>query len=155
MVKTRSYRQTDSTVVGELFDQFVDYHRQFGVHFIKVEHSKELFIEYIVGHVSDTNFRCIVAESGQEIVGYCIARVEEKPPVYPEPRYGYIDNICVDKKYHFQGIGSKLLAGAEEWFKEQGIKRVECFQAVDNNKAREFWARKGYDTYMEQRSKIL
>jgi ribosomal-protein-alanine N-acetyltransferase len=43
-----------------------------------------------------------------------------------------------------QGLGSRLLATAEEWLRERGVRRVRLETAVSNEPAVAFWQKAGY-----------
>jgi len=77
-------------------------------------------------------------------------RLSTKPPIYPTPTFGYIDNICVLNKYQKNGIGSLLLEDAIKWFKKKDINRIECFAATANIKSTSFWSKMGFKVFMEQ-----
>ena len=146
----RKYSNNDSESIKVLFSQFVNYHAKFDNSFAKVKGHEELFLEYIDSSVLDDSFNCSVAEIDTEIVGYCLSKIEEKPPVYPDPTYGYIDNLCTLEGYQRQGIGLLLVQDAIAWFKTRGVSRIECFAAIQNPKSTSFWRKIGFKAIMEQ-----
>lgn len=76
--------------------------------------------------------------------------IEEKPPVYPTPAFGYVDNLCIMESYQRQGIASKLVQHTKEWFVQKGITRMECFVATKNPTSTSFWRKMGFQPMMEQ-----
>jgi ribosomal-protein-alanine N-acetyltransferase len=79
---------------------------------------------------------CIVAESGGEIIGFCITahlRAE-----------GYVITMDVLAAYRRQGVATALLAEAERHLAENGISEVGLETATDNDSAIAFWQKHGY-----------
>ncbi|WP_335328909.1 GNAT family N-acetyltransferase [Methanocaldococcus bathoardescens] len=54
------------------------------------------------------------------------------------------DTIVVDEKFRGKGIGSKLLAEAEKYCKENGLLRLSLLADKDNKKALKFYKSKGW-----------
>ncbi|HEX8524252.1 MAG TPA: GNAT family N-acetyltransferase [Tepidisphaeraceae bacterium] len=77
----------------------------------------------------DANFRAAGAPVGLvsgEVVGFCLA-VARQVPLENAPsdaERGYISLMGVGAKYQRQGIGTKLLARAEDYLRSQGRKMV-------------------------------
>ena len=146
----RKYTSADSESIKELFSQFVKYHTKFDDSFVKVKGHENLFIDYIDSSITKESFNCAVAEIQKKVVGYCVSKIEEKPPLYPKPQYGYIDNLCTLEDYQRQGIGLYLVQDAIAWFKKMGVTRIECYAAIKNPKSTSFWRKVGFQPLMEQ-----
>ena len=146
----RKYSNEDSASIKVLFSQFVNYHMKFDNSFVKVKENEILFLEYIDSSISEDSFNCSVAEIEDKVVGYCVSKIEEKPPVYPDPTYGYIENLCTSEEYQRQGIGLLLVQDAFAWFKTRDVSRIECFAAIQNPKSTSFWRKLGFQSIMEQ-----
>lgn len=58
---------------------------------------------------------------------------------------GHIITLDVREDRRRQGIGRRLLTTAEEWFREQGVKRVRLETAVENPAAVAFWQKAGFE----------
>lgn len=149
-IEIREYKESDAEDVKRLFSEFVCYHSDLDEIFAKTEGHNQMFTDYIRSNIGNEKFLCLVAESEGRIWGYCISKIDEKPPVYPEPEYGVIDNLCVDEKFQKKGTGTLLMEESVKWLKSKGVKRVECFVAVSNPKATNFWRKMGFTTFTEQ-----
>lgn len=55
-----------------------------------------------------------------------------------------VAGLVVDEKYRGQKIGSKLLAQAEEWAREQGVKLIRLRSSIKRSDAHRFYQREGY-----------
>lgn len=146
----RRYRTTDSEVVKGLFEEFVEYHSRIDSSFKKIDGHGDCFVDYVESFVNSNEKCCVVAIVNESVVGYCISIVERKPPVYPIPAFGYIDNLCVSIDFQKKGIGTLLLKDAVARFKSKGIERIECFVALGNPKSTRFWRKMNFVPFMEQ-----
>jgi len=88
----------------------------------------------------------LVAEVGDEIVGFVDARLEASPdPMHRELIYCHIAEIAVSHQHHNQGIGQGLLRAAEDWGRGQGAKFASLEYHTANSRAGSFYQqRMGY-----------
>lgn len=73
----------------------------------------------------DPNFRADgmpIARAGDEVMGFCLSIARQVPleNAPPDVDRGYITLIAVAPKFQRQGIGTRLLAGAEDYLRSQG-----------------------------------
>jgi ribosomal protein S18 acetylase RimI-like enzyme len=62
-------------------------------------------------------------------------------------KFGWIHDITVDEKFRGRGIGRMLLQHAVEHFKAIGIRMIGLMALVDNQPARELYAKEGFHDY--------
>lgn len=141
---------SDLDRIKPIFREFVAYHAGLESSFIKVENHEEFFAEFISGHLDSETNMVLVAIYRGELIGYCIGMIQEKPPVYPDPRYGYVDNLCVLEKHQRCGAGRLLFEEMMRWFASKGIHRIEIFAAIGNKKSTSFWGKMGFTPYLEE-----
>lgn len=60
------------------------------------------------------------------------------------PARGHVITLDVREDRRRHGLGSQLLAVAEEWLREQGVRRVRLETAVTNEAGIAFWQQAGY-----------
>ena len=60
---------------------------------------------------------------------------------------GWIFHLAVRKKLRGQGIADKLMDEAERRLKKKGVKEAALLVDVDNKKAREYFAKRGYKDF--------
>ena len=58
--------------------------------------------------------------------------------------YGEIGGFVVTEKYRSTGVGKQLIARAEVWMREQGLKRALVRSQIKREKAHRFYLREGY-----------
>lgn len=79
---------------------------------------------------------CVVAESGAQIVGFCItARRSDQ---------AYIVTIDVLGQFRKRGVGGALLVESEKHLAKNGVRAVSLDTATDNLPAISFWQKHGY-----------
>jgi ribosomal protein S18 acetylase RimI-like enzyme len=89
------------------------------------------------------------------VSGYLLGLVLQNPPVVPWAAYGHISELAVAQERRRQGIGGRLLAAADEWFRRRGCCYVEANVSAANEVSRAFWIRHGYRDFIERRRKEL
>ncbi len=143
----RKCEKRDLEHIKGLFREFVSYHESLDAYFGKVDNHDVLFETYILSHMDTEKSRVLVAEHDSETIGYCLGYIRERPPVYPEIQYGYIDNFCVSDRWQSKGIGTEIFLQMARWFQEQGIQEIELSAAISNPKAMRFWRKMGFTPF--------
>jgi GNAT superfamily N-acetyltransferase len=139
----------DVPSILELWKELMDFHKERDRLFSRSATGHEGFADFITGHMSSDTSCVFVAEAGTDIVGYCLAIVEEYPPVLEIKEYGLVQDVAVTEKYRRGGIGKRLLKEARSWLSEKGIRRIEARVARTNGVATRFWAKMGFTPYLE------
>lgn len=88
----------------------------------------------------------MVATKEEEVVGYAIATVEKNfsfKRIFEKK--GHLLKIAVDEGMRRQGIGSSLLRGVIENLKDRGIDSIKLEARVQNDEARRFYKRQGFE----------
>lgn len=80
-----------------------------------------------------------VGEVAGELAGFIIVRQTGRGR-------GHVITLDVREDRRRRGLGSRLLATAEEWLRQQGVRRVRLETAVTNGGALAFWRRMGFET---------
>ncbi|MDB5081828.1 MAG: hypothetical protein JWP00_3752 [Chloroflexi bacterium] len=103
---------------------------------------------------SDDYFFAIAYPTGsasQEIAdrpaGYIIGSFHYEAPLFVHHRFGYIADLWSEEAYRTAGVGNQLLASAYEWFKDQGVKRVQIEVDVKNPGGLKFWEKAGFEPF--------
>ncbi len=145
----RQAEQIDFDKLIPIYNEFIDYHKQFGESFKKVENAADLIKKYHENENQNDNAGLFVALINSELVGFCFCIVQNKPPVYIESIIGEIGSIVVKQEFQRRGIGKQLLNLAFEWFKLKGIKRIETQFVISNPKSSAFWAKMDFTPFIE------
>ncbi len=81
--------------------------------------------------------RAWVAEENGSLIAFIIAR-------HMGRGRGYIITLDVRQDQRRRGLGSRLLATAQDWLRAEGVSLVRLETAVDNEPAVAFWQKSGY-----------
>lgn len=147
-VLIRKGTRSDLPIIQPIFSEFVKFHTERDPSFRKVPDHADLFAKYLDEQMKRPDSIVYVAEIDGRLVGYCLAMIRNKPPVYEQPLYGYIDNIAVLEECQKQGIGSALYTYVSEWFRSNKISRIELMAAATNEKSIGFWNKVGFRPFM-------
>jgi len=139
----------DLDQIEMIFSEFVAYHAAFDEVFAKIGEHEAMFGEYIKSLTERHDAHVLVADDDGRIAGYIIGIIQSKPPVYLKPSYGFIDSTAVKESYQRQGIGALLFQNVREWFRSQGVERLELYAALMNPKSTSFWRKMGFSPYLE------
>lgn len=89
------------------------------------------------------DIRALVAEREAKVIGMIGLMVF--PAFHRDGLHGYVTALVVDEGARGGGAGAALLAAAEAWFAEQGVKRVNLTTALHREHAHGFYERHGYE----------
>lgn len=93
--------------------------------------------------------RAFVAEDEYGIAAFLSVEV------YRDEDYVYLDDFSVTVKYRSHGIGSKLIAVAEDYTKKNSISNVMLHVEKNNYGAYCFYLRHGYTVHSDENHRIL
>ena len=111
-----------------------------------VDYSQSLYRtwdEYeITTHFNSDNELCLVAESGDRILGFALGTTVEK---HNSPwKYGYLVWLGVRLGIQQGGVGSGLFKEIKRRMKEQGVRMIIIDTSADNQPAIRFFQKQGF-----------
>lgn len=95
----------------------------------------------------------LVAEREGRVVG--MIGLMAFPAFHRDGLHGYVTAMVVDEAVRGAGAGKALLASAEAWFAERGVKRVNLTTALHREDAHAFYEKRGYTFTGKRYTKIL
>ena len=142
-MKIRFAEEKDLDSIIELCSDHAQYERN---HFDK-KNKKELLCQYI----PDPNscIRCLVVESGTEIVGY--ATFFKQFSTWDAGYYMYIDCLFLNENIRGQGIGKHIMELIKSCSKEEGCTIIQWQTPKFNTKAITFYSRIGAERKSKER----
>jgi ribosomal protein S18 acetylase RimI-like enzyme len=108
--------------------------------------------EFIAETLNDTNSALFVAvgNTARAVLGF--ARLNIRPasrhPALSQHDVGWVDELVVKRDNHRSGIGSALMAHAQQWFRSRGVSDFRLTVWEFNRGAIEFYEHLGYETLM-------
>lgn len=140
----RELQKNDLPQVTDIFGEFVKYHEHWDHIFEKIATADEMWGKHIYdSHTQNEHCKVLVAELDSHIVGYCVGRIVEKPPIYQAKLIGEVDNIAVKEGYKRMGIGERLFTTMKAWFSTHGVAHIETEVATTNPQSTNFWKKMG------------
>ncbi len=79
--------------------------------------------------------------------GYIIASFHYEAPLFIRNRYGYIADLWVEPHSRGTGAANFLLEAASEFFKFNGVDRIQLEVMHNNAAGRRFWEKSGFETF--------
>lgn len=149
-ITIRCAKPEDEDAVLQLWQEMMDYHARLDSRFQPAPDGKEHFQAALREWMADETRRVLVAVSNGEVVGYIIGRLAENPPVFAMRYFGYITDICVAPQWRHKGVGRKLFAALQGWFRQQGLNVVQLNVAALNPTSQAFWRAMGFQDFLHQ-----
>lgn len=87
---------------------------------------------------------CLVwlALDGREVVGMCTVQVYISTAEGGD--VGLVEDVIVSADYRQYGVGRDMLAGLEDWARQQGLTRLQLLADSHNQRALAFYQRNGW-----------
>ncbi|WP_226006218.1 GNAT family N-acetyltransferase [Natrinema salinisoli] len=111
---------------------------------VRADANRETMRETLAAY--QVNDGLLVARAGETIVGFASVTVEHGSLELDTDR-GLLSNIYVKPDYRDRGIGTALLEAAEESLARRGVDVMLLEVMADNESARRFYRREGYDEF--------
>src|SRR6266540_4683957 len=96
----------------------------------------------------------LVAEQpSRGVVGVIL--LESRRDYFTDEAHGHVAILAVAREAEGQGVGRALLGAAEDWGRERGFRRLTLAVFADNARAKELYARQGWQAELETHYKTL
>lgn len=102
------------------------------------------FAQHLQDQLRSPERHVLVAEEKGKVVGFLNAVEKRRPSLFQEGRVLKVLDLHVQEGRRGQGVGSSLLAAAEELARKQGIAFVSLSAAVQNDRGLKFYKERGY-----------
>jgi GNAT superfamily N-acetyltransferase len=104
--------------------------------------------EYRREGLADDDRRTFVAttdDTDADLAGYVTAQRKPSPPVFARGDRVNVGELYVRPPHRGERLADRLLDRAVAWGRERGCERVSLSVNVDNERARAFYERRGYE----------
>ena len=141
----------NASIVAKLNREVQEEHRLRRPDFFKAYdfHSTLEAVELLL---KQKDVHCLIAYTGDQPVGYAIAYRKD----YPENpyRFGYqfylIDQMAVNETHRRLGVATALVKEVKRIAVTEGIGRIQLTVWSDNEIAKQFYRREGFESYREE-----
>lgn len=134
----------DLPQVTERWKEMMLLHRDLDPAFTMAEDGMQVFQDYLRTCLSSEDHLLLVAKEEGEVLGYLLAHIMLRPPVFKERAYGEISDLAVRKDHWRKGAGGRMLKAAMKWFEGKGVRRIEVRASPGNPIAKDFWRKHGF-----------
>lgn len=132
----------DVDALVDLWVALADGQRSFGSH-LRADANRDAIRETLSRRVVAGG--CLVARDS-EMAGF-ITFYPESEAYDRDCSRGVIENLYVVPAYRGEGVGTSLLRAAESSLADVGVDVVALEVLADNDRAREFYGQRGYDSH--------
>jgi len=148
----RPARVWDLDEIMRLYEQLLTLHERLDPRLALDQDGIAALREHLRNVLDSDHERVLVAEApdGVGLVGFVIGRLAQNPPVFRQPYYGYITDICVDERWRRRGIGRALFEALRQWFREQGLRTMQVNVAACNPVSQAFWRAMGFTDFLDR-----
>jgi ribosomal protein S18 acetylase RimI-like enzyme len=149
-VRVRRAKIGDLEPLLDLWEELVGTHARLDHRFQVSQNAREQFRPTLREWLCNPSMAIFVADAGQNVVGYLIARINDNPSLFVPQRYGHVSDICVMSNQRRGGVGRRLFSAARAWLRRKGVDVVQLGVASSNAAAQGFWRAMGFEDYVHR-----
>jgi ribosomal protein S18 acetylase RimI-like enzyme len=119
----------------ELSKEFFYEYENNNKEFFEIDSINEMdIINYFRKFIGDKNknTKAFIALLDRKIIGYITFYIKDQPDYWVVKKIGDISGLMVNKNFRQNGIGTKLVMKAIEYFEQNGIKYYTVFTSINN-----------------------
>jgi ribosomal protein S18 acetylase RimI-like enzyme len=144
----RPYRDSDADVVRALITELQDSLRGIDTRLPRGEEMADAYLDYTLESCRTQDGRVLLAEVRGTVVGFAtvLARVPFESPDSPSGHYAYLMDLAVRTPFRGRGVGSALMAAAEDAARSAGASEFRTL-VLQGNRAVNLYRRCGMTDY--------
>jgi len=147
-VMVREATEQDIPQIVELWKVLMDMHKELDPYFSRRKGCEEALAKFVTENIHNKDACVVVAEIGNEIAGYCQARITKYPPVLETEQAVLLHDCFVREDVRGVGIGGKLVNSIRQWCRQNGHGRIDVHHSTKNPRSGEFWVKMGFKPYL-------
>ncbi|MCX5644505.1 MAG: GNAT family N-acetyltransferase [Phycisphaerae bacterium] len=145
----RPATRRDIPAIVALWEELMDFHQARDSFFTPSDNGSKIFAEFVAENIRNDAACVLVATVDAKIVGYCQGILDRHPPALAESDFGQILDFGVTAERRRAGIGARMLEALCEWFRREGIRRIEVRHSTSNEIGARFWPKMGFAPYLQ------
>jgi len=145
----RAVTRRDIPAIVGLWEELMDFHRARDPFFTRSHNGSSIFARFIEENIHNDAACVLVATVDDKVVGYCQGILDRHPPALAESDFGQILDFGVTAEHRRAGIGEQMFQELCEWFRREGIHRIEVRHSTCNEIGERFWPKMGFKPYLQ------
>jgi ribosomal protein S18 acetylase RimI-like enzyme len=146
----REANTSDIAHILPIWLEFMEFLEEHNPDYWKMVDGEGAFTQHLKNSLENPLSLVAVLEINQNLVGFCLAYIEGLPAWFGADKIGLIRYLAISKDHRQVGLGQKLVSFMLDWFRANGIKRVEVF-VLQGIPASGFWGKLGFKEFMDRR----
>jgi len=151
MFTIRKAKVKDVPNMAKLGAALLKHHEKFDKYFSPAKGIEKIYKKLFKSAVYSPKSLLLIAEERGKIIGYALASIEKRPPVYKLRKIGNISDTYIIPAYRRRGITDRFIKEIFQWFKIKKIKNIELQVHVKNEIGKAAWSKYGFRAYIERR----
>ena len=144
-LQIRELQSGDMEQILELWSLLMVHHQGLDLPLYTLKSEATLTYErWLNRRIKDDGAWVLVAEMDQRVVGYILAMVGYRSPVYSQRTVGMICDISVMPNFSRRGVGSELVNQVLLAFLNEDVDCVQVNYDHQNEAASQFWMKMGF-----------
>lgn len=142
----RTAQEADLPQLLEIYDRLYD--MLTGEYGYPFEFSREQNERTLAVQIKSKLCRVLVAQEEQELCGFAhgsISRLDRRVTYKGAKTIGRVDDIYVEPEKRGGGLAAQLMAGLEEWFRQEEVQVVESYILSKNGQSLAFHEKCGFE----------
>ncbi len=145
MINIRRASESDLVTLGRFGASLMrQHHSSDSRRFVLTDRPEDGYGRFLVSQLANPDSLVLVAERGNEVLGYVFADIE--PTSWRDLRgpCGFIHDVYVHESARRQGTGEALVRAAIEWAHSRGMSQVVLWSKSGNDDAQRLFAKLGF-----------
>lgn len=140
----------DRVAVLSLWEEMMDYHAHLDRR-LRVLPGASRHTAQAIGHwLRDDTTPLLVAQAGDDVVGFALGGAVDLALGLHPTRYGHIAHMCVTSEWRRRGVGRELFAALGSWFQQEGLTSIHIYVSHLNPVSQRFWRSLGFEDYADR-----
>lgn len=138
----------DSEALVNLEKEYMEFHNGLDDYFSYKDNISEIWLPYLKSCLEDDDFIVLVAKDGSRVIGYGMAKIATKSPIYNIEKVATVLDLFVSSDYDRKAVSKMLLDECIKWAKKKGINHIEHPIAAEDNVREELSKDLGFEDHI-------
>jgi len=149
-MKVRKAKLKDLDEICNMAETMLIFHNSIDSFFSPNKKSKIFLHKYFKTCIYNWRCRLLVLEDKEKLIGYILASLRMRPPIFKESKMGFIEDLYISEKYRRSGYGKLLIEEIIKWCKNHKISNIELTVHSKNEIGKIAWKKYGFQEYMSK-----